>query len=74
MDVDPQQPRGRGGALSLLNVAIDALDLAKEVSVITPARAAFASVSILLTMIRVRFPLFCDDELRAHVDPGLHGK
>jgi len=56
MDANFQQPKGRGGALSSLNVAIEVLNLAKEVSDITPAKAAFGSVSVLLTMVRVRSP------------------
>ena len=48
-------------ALSLLDVAIGALDLAKDACGIPPAQVVFGSVSILLTMIRVRFPLFSDD-------------
>ena len=55
MDAKTQRPKGRDGALSTLNVAIEVLTLAKEVSSITPAKAAFGSVSALLTMIRVRF-------------------
>ena len=55
MDTKPQQPKGRGGTLSSLNVAIETMNLAKEISSITPAKAVFGSVSILLTMIRVRF-------------------
>ena len=43
--------------LSLLNVAIRGLDLAKEVLDVTPAAAVFGSASILLTMIRVGFSL-----------------
>ena len=49
---------------SSLDVAIKALNLAKDVCGIPPAQAVFASVSILLTMIRVRFPLFSDDLFR----------
>jgi hypothetical protein len=37
-----------------LNVAIEDLNLAKEISGITPAKAAFGSVSALLAIIRVR--------------------
>jgi hypothetical protein len=48
-----QRPKGRDGVLSSLNVAIDGLNLAKELSSITPAKAVFGSVSVLLTMIRV---------------------
>jgi len=36
------------------------MNLAKEVSSITPAKAVFSSVSILLTMIRVGSLLFND--------------
>lgn len=52
METRPQQPKGRDGAISSLNVAIEALNLAKEVASVTPAKAVFGSVSILLTMIR----------------------
>jgi len=49
-----QQPEpGRDGVLSSLNMAIDGLNLAKEVSSITPAKAVFGTVSILLATIRV---------------------
>jgi hypothetical protein len=50
-----QRPKGQDDALSSLNVAIDALNLAKEASTITPAKAAFGSTSVLLTTIRVGF-------------------
>ena len=55
MDANSQQSRRRDGALSALNTAIEAMNLAKEVSGVMPAKAVFGSVSILLTMIRVRF-------------------
>jgi hypothetical protein len=74
MDANSQRPKGRDGTLSSLNMAIDALNLAKDVVGIAPAKAAFGSVSALLTMIRVRFCLFCDDGLRAHVCPGFDGE
>ena len=48
-----QQPKSRGGVLSTLNLAIDGLNLAKEVSSVTPAKAAFGAVAIILAMIRV---------------------
>ena len=66
MAAKSQQPKGRDSALSLLNVAIDALNLAKEVSSITPAKAAFGTVSILLMMIKVRCLFFCDETFQAH--------
>ena len=53
MDIKSRPPKGRG-IPSSLNVAIEAMNLAKEVSSITPAKAVFGTVSILLTMIRVR--------------------
>ena len=56
----------RENALSLLDAAIEALNLSKDVCGIPPAQAVFGSVSILLTMIRVRFPLFFDDIFWIH--------
>jgi len=55
MDAKSQRPKARDGALSSLNVAIEALNLAKEMSGITPVKAAFDSVTVLLTTVRVRF-------------------
>ena len=49
-----QQPKGWDGVLSSLNMAIDALNLVEELS------------SILLTIIKVRFILFCDTMLQVH--------
>jgi len=68
---DSKRPKGRDGVLSSLNVAIDGLNLAKEISSITPAKAVFGSAAILLTMIRVNFLLFYDGMLQAHTRPGL---
>ena len=45
----------------MLNVAIEAMNLAKEISSVTPAKAVFGSVSVLLTMIRVRLFPSSDD-------------
>ena len=45
--------RGRNDVISSLNVAIDALNLAKEVTTVTSAKAAFTSAGVLLAMIRV---------------------
>ena len=55
--MDPNSQR-RDDALSSLNAVIEAMNLAKEVSSITPAKAVFGSVSIILTTIRVRLFLF----------------
>lgn len=49
-----QRPKGQDDALSLLNVAIDGLNLAKEVLSVAPTRAAFG-VAGDLTLIRVGF-------------------
>ena len=55
-----QRPKGREGTVSLLNAAIEAMNLAKEVSSITPAKVAFGAAGVLLTMIKVCF-LFCGE-------------
>jgi len=73
MDSKSQRPKRPDGAISPLNVAIEALNLAKEVSSITPAKAVFGSVSAILTMIRVRFLLFCNDLLQVHTQTGFNG-
>lgn len=48
-----QRPRGRDGTLPSLDIAIDALNLAKGATSVIPAKAAFTSASLLLVMIRV---------------------
>jgi len=73
METNSRRLKGRDNTLSSLNVAIEALNLAKEISFITPAKAVFASVGSLLTMIRVRPRLFRDDELLVHTYSGLDG-
>ena len=61
MEAKSSQQKGRENLLSSLNVAIDFLNLAKDsCGSIPPAQAVFGSVSILLTMIKVPFPLFSD--------------
>ena len=60
MEVKSQRPKGREGVMSALNTAIEALNLAKELSSIAPAKALFGSVSTVLAIIRVSFLLvFC---------------
>ena len=66
MEASSQRPNGRDGAVSSLNAAIEVMNLAKEVSSITPAKAVFGSVSVLLTMIKVRY-LFRDEILKVNV-------
>jgi len=70
MEEKSQRPKDREGVVSLLNATIEALNLAKGISSITPANAAFASVSVLLTMTRVRSLLFRDGPLQIHTYPG----
>ena len=55
--MDTKSQQRREGALSSLNMAIEAMNLAKELSSLTPAKAVFGSVSVVLTMIKVGFLL-----------------
>ena len=59
MDPGAQRQERRDNVLSSLNAAIETLNLAKEISSITPAKAVFGPVSVILTMIRVGFLLRC---------------
>ena len=72
MDEEAKQQKRRDNVLSLLDTAIQTMDLAEKVSSPTPAKAVFGSVSVLLTMIRVRPFLFCGDGLQVHTYPGLY--
>ena len=58
MEAESQRPKEREGTVLVLNTAIGALNLAKELSSITPAQAVFGSVSVVLTMIRVGLLVF----------------
>ena len=64
MSAESERPKGR--VISSLNVAIEAMNLAKEVSSVTPAKAVFGSVSALLTMIRVHSFLSYDRVFHVH--------
>ena len=60
MKAGSQRPNGRNSTISALDVAIEVLALAKEVSSIAPAKAVFATVNVILTTIKASFPLvFC---------------
>lgn len=59
------RPKERKGLLASLNVAIGALDLAKQASCISPAKALFGSVIVLLSMIKVCLFLSCGNQLQA---------
>ena len=65
MDARSKQSKRRDDVLSSLNVAIEGLNLAENLSSITPAKAVFSTVSVVLTMIRVSFLLLREDSLRA---------
>ena len=76
--VESQRPKEWEDAVSASNAAVETLDIAKEVSSVTPAKAMFSSVSVVLTMIRVPFWSLAD-QLRAAIHPrrddqpgGLH--
>jgi len=62
MTTKSQRPKGPDSALSSLNGAIEAIDLAKENSRITQAKAALGSVVIFLAVIRVSFLLVPIDQ------------
>lgn len=55
MNTDTQSQKRRDNVISSLDMAIDALNLAGNISSITPAKAVFGSVIVILTMIRVCF-------------------
>jgi len=74
MTTESQRLKGREGALSSLNAAVDALNLARDVSSITPAKAALDSASILLITIRVGFSTsYPCHRLMATMYAGLNG-
>lgn len=57
-----------------LTAVITAVTLARDLcTAIPPARAAFASVDTLLTMIRVCCFLLCDNEFLVHIFLGQNG-
>ena len=66
--MDAQSQQRRDVTLSSLNAAIEAMNLAKEVLSMTPAKAAFGSVSVILVMIRVSSLLANFDQRQANVD------
>ena len=53
MTTDPKQSKGCDGALSVLGIAIESLNLAKEISSVAPAKTVFGSASVILAMIKV---------------------
>ena len=67
MDTESERSEGQKDGLSALNTAIEATDRAKKISLIALAKAAFGTVGILLTLIRVCFVLFCNDLSWVHI-------
>lgn len=65
MDAKSKQSKRRDDVFSSLNVIIEGLNIAKNLSSITPAKAVFSTASVILTMIRVSFLLLRKDPLRA---------
>ena len=59
MDANSKREKWQDGVISALNAAIQVMDLAKELASVTPAKAVFGSVSVLLEIIRVSV-LFSD--------------
>jgi len=64
MDTKHKQWKRRDGILSSLDVIIEGLNLAENLSSITPAKAVFSTVSAVLTIIRVSILLLCEDPSR----------
>ena len=71
MATKSRRPKGRENAVSLLNAAIDVINLAENLSSITPAKAVFGTVNVLLTMIKVYFHL-CDEMFYTHMQSGFY--
>ena len=57
-----QETKGRDTALSVLGVFIQGLTLARDTCGIPPAQVALGSAIVLLTMIRVRFPILSEGD------------
>jgi hypothetical protein len=64
--MDAKSQRHRDVTFSTLNAAIEAMNLAKEIASITPAKAVFGSVGVVLIMIRVSFLLIRPNQPRAN--------
>ena len=61
MDTNSKRQKRRDNVLSLLNAAIEAMNLAKAISSVAPVKVVFGSVGVLLAMIRGRVLLFSND-------------
>ena len=58
MKIQFQQPKEKGSVISTLNGFIEVLNVAKEIASNTPAKGAFGSAIVILTMVRVSHLLF----------------
>ena len=70
MATSSARQKNRENSLDLLDAAIEAVNLAKEMTSATPAKAVFGTVAVLLTTIKVRLLPSCNDELRVYTYPG----
>jgi len=70
MATNSKRPKRRDVALSSLNAAVAAVNLAKELSSVTPAKAVFGTVGVILAMIRVSFLLVCIERSQDEMDLG----
>ena len=69
-----QPHKGPDVVLPTLDVFIQALSLAKDTCGIPPAQIAFGAASILLTMIRARFPSLSENEPLTNAHLGHSGE
>ena len=67
METKSQRPKGRDSALSSLDAAISALDLARDATGMKPAKDAFGSANVLIAAIKVCFLPIHIGELLADV-------
>jgi len=74
MKAQSQRPKEREDAIEALSAAVEAADLAEKASCIVPAKIAFGSAGVLLTLIKVCFPSFRQDLLQVHTLPGPDGE
>jgi len=66
-----QRPNRREVVFSSLNAAVEAMNLAKDLSSVTPAKTAFGTVSVILKMISVSLLLVRRVEwLQDDIHPG----
>ena len=67
-------PKRSKVVLSTLDVVIQDLNLAKDACGVPPAQIALSSASVLLTTIRVRFPLLREAEPLTHIHLGYYSQ